>query len=258
MTEPTKLRPRLPVLAGVVLWVVLLSAAAFVAFALNTVESANRQMQKHITAQDTVISKLATGLDTTRKQLQQHHVTPAAPPAKSIVRGVQGVPGVPGPAGPTGAAGVAGSPGASGAPGRNGSPGAVGATGPAGPAGQAGAAGSPGPAGPAGPQGPKGDTGDTGAQGPQGEAGPQGPAGPAPAGWTFTYKPPVGPSVTYDCAPDSAGSTHYSCTPAGGSAPVNPQSTALVLSAVLARRRLYAGSRTGRAPGRHRAAGAHR
>ena len=52
--------------------------------------------------------------------------------------------------------------------------------------------------GPQGPQGERGDQGDTGERGEQ---------GPAPSGWTFTD--PQG--VTYECTPDSDGSTHYTC-----------------------------------------------
>ncbi|MER6350691.1 hypothetical protein ABT186_02245 [Streptomyces sp. NPDC001634] len=225
MTEPPRRLPRTS-LAGAALWVVLavlLLTAAFVAFTLNSMESSNRRLQQHVDAQDTVISRLAGGLDTTRKQLQQHHVKPSAPAASSIVRGVQGVPGVPGPAGPSGAAGSPGPSGAPGAPGRNGSPGAAGSPGPAGPSGAPGAAGSSGATGqtgPAGPQGPKGDTGEQGAKGDTG------PAGPPPSGWTFTYTPPVGPSTTYNCTPDSEGSTHYTCTPTSSSGPLKSNGAA--------------------------------
>src|SRR5690242_21793492 len=123
MTEPSRRLPRVSALTSVALWVVLavlLLTAAFVAFTLNSVESSNRhlessnrQLAQGQQAQATVIAKLATGLDTTRKQLKQHGVTPKAPAASSIVKGVQGVPGAPGPAGATGAAGTAGSPGPS-------------------------------------------------------------------------------------------------------------------------------------------------
>ncbi|MET9073818.1 hypothetical protein ABZX95_16960 [Streptomyces sp. NPDC004232] len=234
MTEPSRRAPR-SALAGVALWTViglLLLTAAFVAFALSAVESANHRLQQQqeaqgttISQQGTVITKLASGLDTTRQQLKQHHVTPKAPAASSIVQGVQGVPGVPGPAGPSGSPGATGSPGpagASGAPGsngRNGSPGATGAQGSPGPSGQPGSSGAPGVAGqtgatgaqgPAGPQGPQGDTG------PQGPKGDTGATGPAPSSWTFTY-PPGALGVTYTCTPDSPGSTNYNCTPASGS-----------------------------------------
>lgn len=239
MTEPSRRLPGRTALAGAALWVMLLVAllaAAFVAFTLNSMESSNqhldksnRQLAQGQQAQATVIAKLATGLDTTRKQLKQHGVTPKAPAASSIVKGVQGVPGVPGPAGATGAAGTAGSPGPSGAPGRNGSngsPGAAGSPGPAGPSGSpgasaTGAAGQTGSTGPVGPQGPRGDQGE---QGPKGDTGDTGATGPAPSGWSFTY-PPGALGVTYNCTPDGVGSTHYSCAPAS-SAPLKSNSPA--------------------------------
>lgn len=235
MTEPSRRLPRPTTLASVALWVVLLLVAAFVAFTLNAVESSNHRLQKHVDAQDTVITRLATGLDTTRKQLQQHHVTPSAPAASSIVRGVQGVPGVPGLAGPSGAAGSPGPSGAPGTPGRNGSPGTDGSPGPAGPTGAPGATGSPGAAGQTGPAGPQGPKGDTGEQGPKGDTGA---TGPPPSGWTFTYNPPVGPSQTYNCTPDSPGSTHYTCTPTSSTGPLktknSPARSALSVSSLLA------------------------
>lgn len=221
-------------LAG--MWLLVLLTAGFVAFVLSAVESSNHRLQQHQEAQDstiskqgTVITKLASGLDTTRKQLQQHGVKPKAPAASSIVKGVQGAPGVPGPAGATGAAG---GPGPSGAPGRNGSTGAAGSPGPAGPSGAPGGTGSPGAAGatgaagPAGPQGPKGDTGD---QGPKGDTGA---TGPAPSGWTFTYTDALGQSTTYNCTPDSDGSTHYTCTPVSSPTPLKKNSPAKNAAAV--------------------------
>lgn len=248
MTEPSRRAPR-SALAGIALWAViglLLLTAGFVAFALQTVESTNRRLQKAQDAQAAVITQLASGLDTTRHQLQQHGVKPKAPAASSIVQGVQGIPGVPGPAGPSGSPGTAGSPGpagaagASGTPGKNGSPGTAGSPGPAGPTGATGANGSPGAAGtagatgPAGPQGPKGDTGP---QGPKGDTGEQGPAGPAPSDWTFTYTDALGHSTTYNCTPDSPGSTHYSCAATSSSGPLktnSPARGALSLTGLLA------------------------
>lgn len=236
MTEPSRRVPR-PTWAGAALWTVigmLLLTAGFVAFVLNTVQSANRRLQAEQDAQATVISKLATGLDTTRKQLQQHGVKPKAPAASSIVSQVPGVPtvAVTGPPGPSGAPGrpaptITPSPGPSGPPGpRSTIPGPTGATG------LSGAPGSPGPASTvAGPSGPPG------AQGEPGKDGAQGPAGPPPSGWTFTYTPPVGPSTTYDCTPDAPGSTHYSCEPASGSAPLKKTGAArgaLALGGLLA------------------------
>lgn len=237
---------------------VVFLALATTAWLIQSLESSNRRLAEGQDAQATVISKLASGLDTTRKQLQRHGLTPSAPAASSIVRGVQGVPGVPGPAGPSGSPGASGSPGpvgASGAPGRNGSngsPGAAGSPGPAGPSGAPGASGMPGPAstvagpaGPAGPTGPAGPPGKDGAPGPKGDTGP---AGPAPASWTFTYPPgPLG--VTYTCTPDSDGSTHYTCTPASTSSSsraVNPHPALLLVSAAITRRRLNAQARHSR------------
>lgn len=227
---PSGIRRHLPTSARAVVVVLVFLALAGIALAVNTLEASNRSLQRGQQAQATVISQLASGLDTTRQQLKAHGVKPSAPAASSIVRGVQGVPGVPGPAGPSGSPGAAGSPGPSGSPGApgrngsngsNGSPGAAGSPGPAGPsgapgvgatgpAGQAGATGAQGPAGPQGPQG------DTGSQGPKGDTGA---TGPAPSGWTFTY-PPGALGVTYNCTPDSDGSTHYTCTPTSSSAPL--------------------------------------
>ncbi len=203
---------------------VLLLTAAFVAFTLNSMESSNRQLTQGQQAQATVIAKLATGLDTTRKQLKQHGVTPKAPAASSIVKGVRR----------TRRPGTGGSDGCSGH-GRQ--PRTVRRTGPerqkrfarhrgltwpgrtlgrtrrqryrsAGRGGSNRTGRTPGPQGRhTGRQGPKGDTGDTG------------PTGPAPSGWSFTY-PPGALGVTYNCTPDGAGSTHYSCAPASGAAEV--------------------------------------
>jgi len=235
VTEPSRRAPR-TWLAGAALWTVLgllLLTAAFIAFALNAVEASNHRLQQQQAAQDTVISKLASGLDTTRRQLQQHGVKPKAPAASSIVRGI---PGVPGPAGASGSPGATGSPGpagASGAPGRNGS---NGSPGPAGPTGQPGAAGSPGPAGPQGPKGDAGPQGPQGDTGPQGETGPQGPAGPPPSGLTFTYTDELGKSTTYNCTLDQ-GTTHMSCAAQSSSGPLkknSPAKNAVALGALLA------------------------
>lgn len=189
--------------------------------------------------------------DALARQVQSlGHKPVAGPPGsrgeagQSVVgpRGPQGEPGSPGPSGSPGVTGKTGASGASGAPGVAGSPGAVGATGAAGSPGPAGPQGEAGPVGPQGDQGPKGDTGDTGA------------TGPAPSGWTYTD----GAGVTYECTPDSDGSTHYTCqptTPSPSPTPSNPSDALLVGSATLARRRPHARSRT---VGRHRATGAHR
>jgi hypothetical protein len=196
--------------------------------------------------------------DALARQVQSLGHKPVAGPPGSRGEAGASVVGPRGPQGDTGASGkpaptITPKPGTSGASGSPGKPGAdstvAGPTGPpgadstvAGPQGEAGVAG---PVGPQGDRGEKGDTGDTGA------------TGPAPSGWTFTD----GTGVTQECAPDSEGSTHYTCTAAPASptpSPSNPEAAVLVLSAALARRRIDAPSST---RGRHRAVrrrGAHR
>jgi len=226
-------RPSRSTLMAAGAWVAALALVVFVGWVLRTVNASNHRLTEQQSAQSQVIRKLSSGLDTTRKQLQQHHVTPAAPPARAIVQQVPGAAAV----GPPGAAGSAGSPGSPGAPGRpgpSGSPGAPGGAGAPGPSGAPGASGldgatgSPGPAGaegsagPVGPPGPAGPTGAQGEQGPKGDAGPAGPAGstgPAPSGWTFTTTGVAGRSTTYTCTPDAPGSTHYTCTPQSSPTP---------------------------------------
>lgn len=211
MTTPEDVRPRRPrrtTLAAGAGWVAVLCLAAFVALVMHSVEASNQRLANGQTAQATVISRLSAGLDTTRKQLQQHGVKPSAPPAQSIVGGVPGVPGTPGAQGVPGVAGSPGVQGVQGNPGPQGSPGPVSTVpGPAGPVGPAGAPGADSTV--PGPQGPQGAAGaDSTVPGPKGDTGDRGPAGPAPSGWTFTD--PAG--VAYSCAPDSSGSTHYTCT----------------------------------------------
>ena len=182
-------------------WVVGLALAAFIALALHSVETANHHLASGQQAQATVISRLADGLDTTRQQLQQHGVTPSAPPAQSIVRGVpgvQGVPGLQGEPGPTGPTGPAGAEGPAGRPG---------ATGPEGPPGADSTI--PGPAGSPGATGPTGAPGPAGPAGKDGTDGRDGAPGQPPAGWTWT---------------DPAGIT-YTCTPAAGFDPTQPRYT---------------------------------
>lgn len=150
--------------------------------------------------------------DALARQVQQLGEKPVAgppgsrgEPGQSVVgpRGPKGEQGEPGPTGPTGPGGKNGKDG-TGTTGKPGSAGLSGAPGAAGTDGQPGAAGpqgEPGPVGPQGPQGPQGERGATGDTGPRGEQ------GPAPSGWTFTD--PQG--VSYECTPDSDGSTHYTC-----------------------------------------------
>lgn len=132
---------------------------------------------------------------------------------ESPIAGPPGSRGEPGQSvtGPPGEPGEPGKSGPSGPPGKDGSNGADGHDGTPGSPGPSGAAGEPGAAGEAGPAGPQGEAGPAG---PAGERGEQGPAGPAPSGWSFEYR-----DVTYECTPDSEGSTHYNCrnTNGGGS-----------------------------------------
>lgn len=144
------------------------------------------------------------------------------------VKGLGGVPLVTPSAGPRGERGEAGPPGQtivgprgpagpSGPPGRSGRDGKDGAVGPPGPQG---VAGSPGPKGEPGESvtglpGPRGEPGKDGVDGKDstvpGPAGPAGPPGPPPSGWTYTDT--LG--RTYECTPDSPGSTHFTCKPGG-------------------------------------------
>jgi hypothetical protein len=157
----------------------------------------------------TAVSTLAADVRALREQVKAKGGTPVAPDPTTAVENLPDraevpVP-IPGPPGPPGPQGDAGSPGPSGSPGpggRNGSDGQPGASG---------VPGEPGAAGPTGPAGPPGPQGDPGPAGPQGPEGDQGPTGPAPSGWSFEYK-----GVTYECSPDSDGSTHYSCRNTSG------------------------------------------
>ncbi|GAB2718009.1 collagen-like protein [Streptomyces bullii] len=161
--------------------------------------------------------------DALASQVQRLGESPVAGPPGSrgepgeSVRGPKGEPGEPG---DPGAPGEPGSPGPSGSPGRPGEAGEDGEPGSPGPSGQPGTDGAPGAdgtvgeAGPPGPQGepgPAGPPGPAGERGEKGEPGEQGPAGPPPSGWTFEYR-----GVTYECTPDSDGSSHYTCRQTGG------------------------------------------
>lgn len=229
MTEPDKNhRPsRWSSLGVVAAWAGALLLAGFIALAMHSLEASNRRLADGQAKQQTVISRLSTGLDTTRQQLQQHGVTPSAPPAQSIVHGTPGAPGetgaqgipgpistVPGPSGPPGAPGAdstvpgpAGSPGAdSTVPGPAGSPGAVGAQG------------DPGPAGPAGKDGTDGKDGAPGAP---------------PAGWTYTD--PSGRS--YSCSPVAdfdPSSPRYTCSETTSTPPPESPSSGRGLLGVVA------------------------
>jgi hypothetical protein len=139
--------------------------------------------------------------DALAAQVQKLGGKPVAGPPGSRGEPGKSVVGPSGPPGPQGEPGRSGPPGPSGSPGKSGKNGSDGASA----TGQPGAIGPTGPAGPAGPQGPQGERGE---QGPQGD---QGPTGPAPSGWSFEYK-----GTTYECSPDSDGSTHYTCRNTGG------------------------------------------
>lgn len=172
----------------------------------------------------TAVSTLAGDVRALRAQVTAKGGTPVAPdPTKAIPdlpdRAAVPVP-IPGPPGPKGDKGDPGSP----APTITPSPGASGA---------AGAAGSNGSIGATGPQGPQGAQGDPGVAGPQGEQGPQGDrgaTGPAPSGWAYTD----GAGTTYECTPDSDGSTHYTCRQTSSGSTPSPQGRGLLGSAALA------------------------
>jgi hypothetical protein len=165
------------------------------------------------------VSTLAGDVRALRAQVEARGGTPVAPDPTTAVKDLPDraevpvpIPGPPGPKGDKGDPGKA-APTVTPSPGATGAPGAAGATGPQGPQG---VQGDPGVAGPQGEQGPQGDRGDT---------------GPAPSGWTFTD----GTGATYECTPDSDGSTHYTCraTSSGSSTPT-PQGRGLLGSAALA------------------------
>ncbi|MFF1744749.1 collagen-like protein [Streptomyces mirabilis] len=187
---------------------------------------ANRadQLADEADLRGSAVSTLAGDVRALREQVKARGGTPVAPdPSKAVQdlpdRAAVPVP-IPGPPGPKGDKGDPGraaptvtpSPGTSGAPGASGASGADGAT---------------------GPQGPQGVQGDPGVAGPQGEQGPQGDrgeAGPPPSGWTYTD----GTGTTYDCTPDSDGSTHYTCSPTSSGSTPSPQGRGLLGSAALA------------------------
>lgn len=181
MTEQEKAPPqprRWSSVAGAAGWAGALLLAAFLGWAMHSLQESNQHLADGQHAQQAVIDRLSTSLDTTREQLQQHGVTPSAPPAQSIVRGLPGVPGV---AGAQGVPGVPGSPGPTGPPGRPGPASTV-----PGPAGSPGAPGQPGADSTVpGPQGPVGATGPQGEQGAKGDPGEPGAPGPAcPTGYS--------------------------------------------------------------------------
>lgn len=142
---------------------------------------------------------------------------PKGDPGEPGDPGVSGEPGSPGPSGSPGRSGPPGPSGSAGEDGAPGSPGASGAPGSDGAPGADGADGEPGPPGPPGDPGSPGEPGPAGPQGPQGERGEPGPAGSPPSSWTFEYR-----GATYECTPDSDGSTRYTCRQTGDPGPDLP------------------------------------
>ncbi|WP_152626488.1 collagen-like protein [Streptacidiphilus carbonis] len=207
--------------------VVVLLGCAYVVLQLLSMRSTLNSYERSQTAQSTAITQLSTALDKTRTQLQQHGVTPSAPPATTIVKNVPGATGaagqsVVGPQGPAGKDGVSPdpqaiaalvatmihpSPGPSGPPGKDSTvPGPQGVPGPASTV--------------AGPQGAQGVPGkDSTVPGPQGAKGDPGAAGSPPSSWTWMWTDPSGTTHTYTCVPDSPGATSFHCPESGTSTP---------------------------------------
>lgn len=179
----------------IIAWASALLLGAVVAWVVFSIQALTQELATANAARDALA-----------RQVQQLGEKPVAGPP-----GSRGEPGqsVTGPRGPKGDKGEPGSPGPTGPPGKDGADGtgATGKPGPAGETGAPGAAGTDGQPGPPGPQGEPGPAGPQGEKGDQGEQGPRGEQGPPPSGWTYTD--PQG--VTYECTPDSNGSTHYTC-----------------------------------------------
>ena len=255
MTIPEAVRPRKPrreTLALTAGLVFLLLVVAFAVFALRAATDAQHHAQATQTADATAIAKLSTSLDQTRAQLQAHGVTPSAPPATTIVKGVPGAQGQPGasiigPQGPPGRDGVSPDPTQVAAlaasmvhpiPGPSGPPGVAGkdstVPGPQGPAGANSTV-----AGPAGPQGPPGQNSNV-----PGPAGAPGAAGQPPAGWT--YSDSLG--NTYDCERASnfdPSAPRYTCTQTGSPTPApapSPSQTSSVAPGTAATKKARTGS----------------
>jgi hypothetical protein len=150
----------------VTLFVLMVLGGVYISYEMLTLSQ-----QAHDNAR--AVTLLSKNLDTSRKQLTDHGITPSAP-------------------GPTGAPGVNGS---DGAPGKDGAPG---------PAGQDGKDGAPGAQGPAGPVGPAGVAGQDGKDGKDGRD------GAPPASWTWTDPQGVSYTCTEDSGTDPA-APHYTC-----------------------------------------------
>lgn len=237
------------------LWIVtallVLGGGLGVAFILIGRESSRADdLAAEANLRGNAVATLAGDVRALREQVKAHGGTPIVPdPTKAVpslsARAEVPVP-IPGPAGASGRPGATGPSGSPGSPGASGAAGAIGVTGPVGPAGPSGPVGPPGPQGAQGVQGPQGE------QGPKGDTGEQGPAGPScPDG--YSLQAPTWDPNALVCEKDAAPASPTQ-------SPSNPESALLVLSAVIARRRLDARSRT--RTGRHRAArrrgGAHR
>ncbi|WP_306186988.1 collagen-like protein [Streptomyces sp. MK5] len=191
---------------AVLCWLLALSGAAIIIWGRIDAESHRAdQYAAEADLRGNAVATLAGDVRALRAQVQAKGETPVAPDPTTAVSDLPArveVP-VPGPQGPKGDKGDPGkaaptltpSPGPSGPQGEPGADSTV--PGPSGPPGADSTV--PGPSGPAGPAGPQGEQGD------------RGPAGPAPSGWTFTYK-----GTTYECTPDSDGSTHYTCRDTSG------------------------------------------
>lgn len=210
---------------AVLCWLLALSGAAVIVWDRIEAEAHRAdQLAAEADLRGNAVSTLAGDVRALRLQVKAAGKTPVAPdPTKAVPslssRAEVPVP-IPGPPGPPGPKGDQGNPGKA-APTITPSPG------PSGPQGEPGST----VIGPPGPQGPPGDsiTGPPGPQGERGEQGPpgdRGPAGPAPSGWTFTYTGTLGHSETYNCTPDSPGSTYYSCEPTSSSGPLKSNSVA--------------------------------
>jgi len=223
-----------------------LAASGVVALAVAIYSTVyNHIASDRLNHQGQIISALSSAQNADDAQLKAHGLTPAAPPAASLIAGPPGPQGSQGP-GPSDAQ-VATAVAAylqqhpiAGQPPTTDQVAAVvavylaqhpSAAGPAGPGPsdsqiQAAVAvwetahptvGPSGPSGPPGASGPSGPPG-VGATGPQGESGspggpgPSGPSGPAPSGWVWVETPPIGNPKTHTCVPSTAGpSPYYSC-----------------------------------------------
>lgn len=195
-------------------FLLMVLAGVFVSFQLSTLVSRTNQ-------QGRVIDSLSAGLDTSRKQLSNHGITPSAPPASQIIKGVQGDPGPPG---APGTAGLPGSTGPSGPPGQPGQPGASGKNGVNGVNGSPGPPGAPGATvtGAPGNTGPAGKDGAAGKDGKDGTNGQDGSNGSPPAGWTYSWTDSLGVKHNVTCS-RAAGfdpsSPQYTCADSSSGAP---------------------------------------